>query len=150
MPACFSPTDDQYETKTGLYGVIGRVEDYRPEALFRASCGDLFLLLAAQNLFDNALARPRLRPALREPRGPRGDAAVTLKPSPLKVLDPTGTTIVLFGVGRESGATFSSSCAGSSTASRPSARMPASPLPSTSATRRRLLFSRSATGSPKA
>ena len=54
MPAFFSGTDDEYENATGLFGVIGRVEDQKPEALFRASCGGLFVPLEIEDLFDDA------------------------------------------------------------------------------------------------
>lgn len=58
MRAFFSGTDDEYETATGLFGVIGRVEDEKPEALFRASCGGLFVPLGVEDLFNDAeLAR---------------------------------------------------------------------------------------------
>ena len=58
MDAFFSGTDDEYENATGIYGVIGRVEDEKPEALFRASCGGLFVPLHVEDLFDDAeLAR---------------------------------------------------------------------------------------------
>ncbi|MGB3633532.1 MAG: hypothetical protein WA982_05795 [Rubrobacteraceae bacterium] len=69
MPAFFSATDDEFETATGLFGVIGRVDDDKPEALFRASCGGLFLPLDIADLFDDAelarriVRRPRKAPA---------------------------------------------------------------------------------------
>jgi PRTRC genetic system protein A len=55
MPAFFSETDDEYETKTGLYGVIGRLGAAgKPEAVFRMSCGGNFVYLGAERLFDDA------------------------------------------------------------------------------------------------
>ena len=79
MHAFFSRTDDEYETATGIYGVIGRVEDVRPEALFRFSCGGLFGQLGVEDLFaDPELARSLIidpltvpevvRPEIREAR----------------------------------------------------------------------------------
>ncbi len=65
MPAFFSATDDEFETTTGLFGVIGRAEDDKPEALFRASCGGLFLPLDISDLFDDADLARRI---VREPR----------------------------------------------------------------------------------
>lgn len=61
MDAFFSRTDDAEEKRTGLYGVIGRVEDDRPQALFRASCGGLYVPLEIEDVFDDAeLARSLL------------------------------------------------------------------------------------------
>ncbi len=72
MRAFFSATDDEYENATGLFGVIGRVGDEKPEALFRASCGGLFVPLDVEDLFDDAdLARSLVSDPLakREPAG---------------------------------------------------------------------------------
>lgn len=58
MDAFFSRTDDEFENATGIFGVIGWVEDDRPQAHFRASCGGLFVPLKIEDLFDDAeLAR---------------------------------------------------------------------------------------------
>lgn len=55
MPAFFSATDDEYETKSGLYGVIGRLGDEgKPEAMFCMSCGGNFVYMSAESLFDDA------------------------------------------------------------------------------------------------
>lgn len=53
MPAFFSETDDFSEVRTGLYGVIGRVDKKRPEAAFRLSCGGIFVPLWAGKVFHN-------------------------------------------------------------------------------------------------
>jgi PRTRC genetic system protein A len=54
MGAFFSRRDDEYDKRGGIYGVIGRVDAPRPEALFRLSCGGLFLPLRVADLFDDA------------------------------------------------------------------------------------------------
>ena len=54
MPAFFSAQDDRVERKLGLYGVIGRVDLDRPEALFRYACGGLFRPVRAEELFEPA------------------------------------------------------------------------------------------------
>ncbi|MGB3633264.1 MAG: hypothetical protein WA982_04440, partial [Rubrobacteraceae bacterium] len=60
-----------FETATGLFGVIGRVDDDKPEALFRASCGGLFLPLDVADLFDDAeLARRIVRKPRKAPAPP--------------------------------------------------------------------------------
>ncbi len=61
----FSSIDDGSEQKSGVYGVIGRVEEEVPEARFRYSCGGHFRELAAEDLFDDpsAVARTVRRPA---------------------------------------------------------------------------------------
>ena len=72
MHAFFSRTDDEYETATGIYGVIGRVEDDRPEALFRFSCGGLFGQLGVEDLFDDPeLARSLITDPLPVPEAVR-------------------------------------------------------------------------------
>jgi hypothetical protein len=53
MPAFFSKTDDSYEVRSGLYGVIGRVHRPRPQAVFRYSCGGIFRPLRAEQIFHN-------------------------------------------------------------------------------------------------
>ncbi len=53
MPAFFSETDDYSEVRTGLYGVIGRVDRERPEAVFRFSCGGIFEPLWAGKIFHD-------------------------------------------------------------------------------------------------
>lgn len=69
MPAFFSPRDDAYEDKTGFYGVIGRLEEARPEADFRLSCGQIFLPLGIGDLFDNAaVAEALVKPSRRTTR----------------------------------------------------------------------------------
>jgi hypothetical protein len=56
MGAFFSPTDDAHELKSGIYGVVGRVEEPRPEALFRYSCGGIFREIDPRRLFDSSAA----------------------------------------------------------------------------------------------
>ncbi len=51
--AFFSRTDDEFEIRTGIYGVVGRVEEDRPEALFRYSCGGVFRPLSSGEVFHN-------------------------------------------------------------------------------------------------
>jgi hypothetical protein len=53
MPAFFSATDDSYEVRSGLYGVIGRVHLPRPQAVFRYSCGGIFRPLRVEQIFHN-------------------------------------------------------------------------------------------------
>jgi len=52
MPAFFSATDDEHEKKSGVYGVVGRVDKPRPQAHFRYSCGGIFRPLRAESLFE--------------------------------------------------------------------------------------------------
>lgn len=54
MPAFFSAQDDKAERKLGLYGVIGRVDREKPEALFRYACGPYFRPVRAEDLFEPA------------------------------------------------------------------------------------------------
>jgi len=60
MDAYFSRTDDASERASRIYGVIGRVERERPDALFRFACGSLpsgeprFRFLRAEALFSPA------------------------------------------------------------------------------------------------
>ncbi|MEW6635351.1 MAG: Mov34/MPN/PAD-1 family protein [Actinomycetota bacterium] len=57
MNAFFSATDDAHEKRSGLYGVVGRVDKTRPQAAFRYSCGGIFRPLRAGELFSpSALA----------------------------------------------------------------------------------------------
>lgn len=56
MKAFFSHTDNYFEVRTGVYGVIGRVDLERPHAVFRYSCGGIFRPLAAGRLFAPASA----------------------------------------------------------------------------------------------
>jgi PRTRC genetic system protein A len=85
MPAFFSSTDDEFETATGLFGVIGRVEDDRPEALFRASCGGLFVPLQIEDLFDDAdLARSLVT----DPLARRGPVRGAIREALHKVVRP--------------------------------------------------------------
>lgn len=61
MDAFFSATDDSSEVKSGgLHGVIGRVEDPRPPARFRYSCGEHFRDIPAVDLFEPAERIPEL------------------------------------------------------------------------------------------
>lgn len=54
MHAFFSPDkDDISELKTGVYGVIGKVEDEIPQGRFRYSCGGHFREIPAEDLFDD-------------------------------------------------------------------------------------------------
>lgn len=54
MPAFFSAQDDKAERKFGLYGVVGRVDREKPEALFRYACGPYFRPVRAEDLFEPA------------------------------------------------------------------------------------------------
>lgn len=64
MRAFWSPTDDESERRTGVYGVIGRITHELPEARFRYSCGGHFRELLAEDLFDDpsTVARTVKRP----------------------------------------------------------------------------------------
>lgn len=52
MPAEFSTIDNDAERKSGIYGVVGRIGDPRPEARFRYSCGGHFRRIPASAVFD--------------------------------------------------------------------------------------------------
>ena len=54
MPAFFSNQDDRSERRLGLYGVIGHVDQEKPEALFRYASGDQFRFVRAEELFEPA------------------------------------------------------------------------------------------------
>jgi hypothetical protein len=54
MPAFFSSDDDESEKRSGLYGVVGRINRPRPEARFRYSCGGEFRPIRAERIFDDA------------------------------------------------------------------------------------------------
>ena len=43
LPAFFSATDDADEVRTGLYGVVGRCHEDRPEMAIRYSCGGRYV-----------------------------------------------------------------------------------------------------------
>lgn len=60
LPAFFSATDDSSETATGLYGVIGRITDPKPAALFRYACGGMFRRLPPEALFTTDPATGQL------------------------------------------------------------------------------------------
>lgn len=68
MPAFFSSKDSASEVATGLYGVVGCVEDELPQAAFRYSCGGEFREIQAECLFDSPMRVASLvrRPARRE------------------------------------------------------------------------------------
>ena len=52
MRAFFSGTDDRDEQGFHLYGVIGRVDTYLPESLFRVGVYGYFALLGEKDIFD--------------------------------------------------------------------------------------------------
>lgn len=55
MPPFFSTVDDSSEAVSGgLFGVIGYIEDEKPSAMFRYSCGGHFRSLRAGQLFETA------------------------------------------------------------------------------------------------
>ena len=51
MNAYFSSTDNEAERRSGVYGVIGRIDRDRPHAAFRYSCGGVFGPLYASEIF---------------------------------------------------------------------------------------------------
>ena len=51
MSAYFSRTDNDNERRSGVYGVIGRIDRDRPHAAFRYSCGGVFEPLYASEIF---------------------------------------------------------------------------------------------------
>ena len=51
MRAYFSRTDNESERRSGVYGVIGRIDRDRPHAAFRYSCGGVFNPLYASEIF---------------------------------------------------------------------------------------------------
>jgi PRTRC genetic system protein A len=53
MPAIFSAIDDDWEKATGLYGVIGRIEEDPPQASFRYSCGGEFFTINLRDIFQD-------------------------------------------------------------------------------------------------
>jgi PRTRC genetic system protein A len=52
LPAFWSSTDDADEVRTGLYGVVGRVDWERPQLAFRYSCGGKFVKVAPSTVFE--------------------------------------------------------------------------------------------------
>lgn len=54
LPAYFSATDDEYELKSGLYGVVGDLGGETPSAAFRSSCDGYFAAVPLEALFDEA------------------------------------------------------------------------------------------------
>jgi PRTRC genetic system protein A len=54
MPAFFSRDDGESEKRSGLYGVVGRINRPRPEARFRYSCGGELRPIRAARIFDDA------------------------------------------------------------------------------------------------
>lgn len=54
MGAFFSGQDGRDEVRTGFYGVLGRMDEPRPEALFRFSCGGVFVPVDPYRLFEEA------------------------------------------------------------------------------------------------
>ena len=54
MAAFFSATDNDAERRSGVYGVIGRIELDRPNLALRYSCGGIFRALAPSALFEPA------------------------------------------------------------------------------------------------
>lgn len=66
MGAFFSRTDDEFEVRTGIYGVLGRVDEERPEALFRYSCGGVFRPLSGGEVFHNPSGVPVLARVVRD------------------------------------------------------------------------------------
>lgn len=53
MAAFYSPQDDVVEVRTGVYGVVGRINDDVPKARFRYSCGGHVRELLAEEIFDD-------------------------------------------------------------------------------------------------
>lgn len=66
MGAFFSRTDDDFEVRTGIYGVVGRVDEERPEALFRYSCGGIFRPLFAGEVFHDPSGVPVVSAIIRD------------------------------------------------------------------------------------
>lgn len=66
MPSFFSRTDDRFEVRTGIYGVVGRVDEERPEAAFRYSCGGIFRPLFSGAVFHNPSGVPVLGAVVRD------------------------------------------------------------------------------------
>lgn len=64
--AFFSRTDDEFEVRTGIYGVVGRVDEERPEALFRYSCGGVFRPFLSGEVFHNPSGVPVLGAIIRD------------------------------------------------------------------------------------
>ncbi len=54
MKAFFSGQDGRDEVRTGFYGVLGPMDKPRPEALFRFSCGGVFVPVNPYRLFEEA------------------------------------------------------------------------------------------------
>ncbi len=54
MGAFFSGQDGRDEVRTGFYGVLGRMDRPRPEAVFRFSCGGVFVPVNPYELFEEA------------------------------------------------------------------------------------------------
>jgi PRTRC genetic system protein A len=54
MGAFFSGQDARDEVRTGFYGVLGRTDRPRPEAVFRFSCGGVFVPVDPYELFEEA------------------------------------------------------------------------------------------------
>ncbi|MDP9477091.1 MAG: hypothetical protein M3R38_15640 [Actinomycetota bacterium] len=54
MGAFFSGQDARDEVRTGFYGVLGRMDQPRPEAVFRFSCGGVFVPVDPYGLFEEA------------------------------------------------------------------------------------------------
>lgn len=56
MSAIFSSVDDKWDMKTGLYGVIGRIEKDYPDIRLRYSVGGIYREIPVVELFET----PRL------------------------------------------------------------------------------------------
>ena len=54
MGAFFSHTDNDAESRSGVYGVVGRIDLNRPHLALRYSCGGIFRPLEAAALFEPA------------------------------------------------------------------------------------------------
>lgn len=51
MDPRFSRTDNDNDLRSGIYGIIGRIDENRPQAAFRYSCGGVFGGLYASEIF---------------------------------------------------------------------------------------------------
>jgi PRTRC genetic system protein A len=54
MGAFFSGQDARDEVRTGFYGVLGHMDKPRPEAVFRFSCGSVFVSVDPYRLFEES------------------------------------------------------------------------------------------------
>lgn len=100
MGAFFSATDDAHELRSGIYGVVGRVEESRPEALFRYSCGGVF----------KEIAPPKALRSLRRGQCLRTGARAMSPAKPVRVADPDELDVILVGAGGTGGYCLQQMC----------------------------------------